>query len=590
MTWYRKACRLALRGILILAAAGGTLLFIVPGAVANPSGLTQGAWRAVQPGETPAQALQAASLGEFHRFDPSHLTRIPRDGLGTWVVLQPPVSEAPGQRILSIPSPPFGTVALYDADGLLNRNAITETDPALPAHGRIAFMLPQDMSVHAPILLKFEPSTALNAPVNFHLQSPQAFRQVDTKWLVMASASLAVMLAMGLMALCFAAMLRDATFAWYALYVWSYAGLQSVQTGFLFQPLHLTSLAPVALPVGVTLTAISVASAVLFMVRFCDLRRYAPWLRRLMLAMALMVALVAGLDLTPYPAVRDLVHVLFNPLLALSAGLMVVTSSIALLRGSRAAMFFLFGWLPLLVLTALTSAQVGGALPDVDWLNQASLAAGAIEALVLAVGLADRTLNLRRDHNLARELADKDPLTGIFNRRGWIDAAEKSLADGRTHTLLFMDLDHFKTLNDQLGHVAGDYALASVAQNLKTELRPQDLIGRFGGEEFVALLHATDRDKARLVAERLCRRLHRMEIPLDREDHFLTISIGMATRRPHDSLSSLVERADTAMYMAKSQGRNRVVDDSRVEHPRQTLLRPAGPAGSSDATEPVEPV
>ena len=560
--------------LLAVAAVGLSCAAVTAHAQAkHASALAHGAWRAVQPGDTPADVLAEAARGDLHPFDTSRLTIIPSKALGSWVVLQPASPGIEGTRVLSLPSPPFAPVTLYDATGPVSRDSLTTLRPELPAHGRLAFVLPGHASATEPILLKFGPSIHLDAPVKFELQTYAGFRRTDTLWLVMASASFAVMLAMGLMALCFALMLRDATFAWYAAYVGSYAGLQAVQTGFVLHPLGLVAMAPLMLKAGAALVAVAVISAVLFMAAFCNLKRHAPWLRTLLLSMAIVIAMLAVLNIADVAWLRHIVHVLLNPLLALCSGLMVLAGSVALFRGSRPALFFLFGWLPLLVLTALTSAQAGGALPDVDWLNQASLAAGAVESLVLAVGLADRTLNLRRDHLRARELADKDPLTGIFNRRGWIDAAQRCMADGRTHSLLFMDLDHFKTLNDELGHTAGDRALVAVAQNVATELRPQDLLGRFGGEEFVALLRGTESAPALLVAQRLCRRLHRMEIPCNLDGAFLTLSIGLATRRPDDTLSSLLERADAAMYAAKSRGRNRVVDEHAVGQQRRPQMR-----------------
>jgi diguanylate cyclase (GGDEF)-like protein len=553
----------------------------------DPPALLHGAWLAAQPGDTPAGVMREAESGRFHVFDTQRLETIPRGALGTWVLLQPRAPGLQGARVLSIPSPPFGSVTLYDRDGPLSTTSPTTLDPDLKAHGRIAFALPQAWSSTAPILLKFEHTDNLNTPVRFVLATRAEFRRVDTLWIVMASASLAVMLAMGLVALCFSSMLGDTTFAWYAAYVCSYAGLQAVQTGFVFQPLHLAFIQPIALSIGSALTAIAMISAVLFMVRFCDLRQHAPWLRRLLLALAGMMTMLATLQVFDLPITREIMHALFNPLLALCSGLMVLAGSVALLRGSRPALFFLFGWLPLLVLTALTSIQVSGGLAHVEWLNEASLAAGAIEALVLAIGLADRSLTMRRDHHIARELADKDPLTGVLNRRGWIDAAQKHMQDTQqTHAILFMDLDHFKTLNDELGHGAGDQALIAMAGNLATELRPQDLLGRFGGEEFVALLSGTDSNNALLVAQRLCRRLHRLEIPLDHRGNLLIVSIGLATRRPNDTLSSLVERADAAMYTAKSRGRNRVVDERQVETARRPVLRPSRAAPDMTDTDP----
>ena len=202
---------------------------------------------------------------------------------------------------------------------------------------------------------------------------------------------------------------------------------------------------------------------------------------------------------------------------------------------------------------------MNGALPSLGWINQAALGVGAFEAIVLSLGLADRALVLRRDRDTVRVLAERDMLTNAFNRRAWIERAEKALASDPPQSLaaLFLDLDHFKQLNDHHGHSAGDHALTSVAAALETELRPADLFGRYGGEEFVVLLTGATVAQAMQVATRLCRRVHRLEIPVDEGEQRLTISIGIAMRIEGDTVASLVDRADQAMYKAKLGGRNR---------------------------------
>lgn len=555
------------RGCLVLV-----LLLFAGSSISAGSGNLKGMWRPVRPGDTPAAVLADAGGNGWTRFDTGRLQTFPRTGLGTWVVLHAPPGP-PVARVLSMPSPPFGRVTLFAADGSSRSTALDDLQTQTHGHGRLAFSLPASRASSEPILLRLEPSTALAGPMLFRLQSPEAFRHADDLWTVMASASFGVMLAMAFMALCFAAMLRDGTFGWYAGYVASYALVQGVQTGFVFHPLHLAALVPLAIPLGVLATTASVVCAVLFMIRFCDLQRHAPWLRALLISMTVamvVLALVRSVGLAP---LRQVAQTLLNPLLTLTAMLVVIAGLVALLRGSRAAVFFLTGWMPLLVLTALSSAQVDGALADVHWLNQASLAAGAIESLVLSLGLADRALTMRHDRDLARTLADTDALTGVRNRRAWIEAAQEKLRqhDERARTLLFMDLDHFKTLNDELGHAAGDRALKAVAEAIAAELRPEDLFGRFGGEEFVALLDQDDHGNGLIVAQRLCRRVHRLEIPIDVAGHLLTLSIGLAWQRPGDSITSLVERADAAMYAAKAAGRNRVCDERHALATRPVL-------------------
>ncbi|HXD38520.1 MAG TPA: GGDEF domain-containing protein, partial [Rhodanobacter sp.] len=116
-------------------------------------------------------------------------------------------------------------------------------------------------------------------------------------------------------------------------------------------------------------------------------------------------------------------------------------------------------------------------------------------------------------------------------------------------------------------HNTGDRALVAVAATLSAELRPGDLFGRHGGEEFVALLDGIDAQEAMQVATRLCRRVHRLEIPVRDEEQLLSVSIGVATRQHGDSLESLIERADQAMYRAKLHGRNRVCMDELALRP-----------------------
>jgi diguanylate cyclase (GGDEF)-like protein len=272
--------------------------------------------------------------------------------------------------------------------------------------------------------------------------------------------------------------------------------------------------------------------------------------------------LIVLLRCTGVDTLVAMAQTLVNPVLILGAVLLLATALATGLRGSRPAWFFLAGWTPLLVLTAMTSAQDTGALPSLDWLNDASIGMGAFEAVVLSLGLADRALTMRHDRDSVRVLADRDALTDILNRRAWTEAANRMLGEaagaGRPVALLFMDLDHFKMLNDLQGHAAGDRALVAVAAVLRDELRPTDLLGRYGGEEFVAMLHDVNQEQALQVATRLCRRVHRLEVPVDRHDLRLSVSVGVAMCSQGDTLESMIERADQAMYYVKLHGRNQV--------------------------------
>lgn len=161
------------------------------------------------------------------------------------------------------------------------------------------------------------------------------------------------------------------------------------------------------------------------------------------------------------------------------------------------------------------------------------------------------------------QLASFDSLTRIYNRRVFEDLAGDALARARTKrepvSMLMIDVDHFKQVNDRFGHVAGDVALRRIAEIMADCLRRMDLFCRYGGEEFCVLLPATPQDEAVAIAERV--RVATMEASLRYGDSEipLTVSIGIAcVDRPPFDLTSIKQHADRALYIAKHTGRNRV--------------------------------
>lgn len=536
-----------------------------------------GAMRDVHAGDTPQLVLEAFRRGDLASFDPHVLRRFPTQGQGTWVVLQPQPPFVSEERVLTVYPLPLSSVTLFDAHGHATSQAVDDFTPATQGNGRLAFRLGPDIAASAPILLRFEPSAARTMPVSFQLKPWGDYQRDDARWLAFASGCFAVMLAMSLMALCLAMMLRDATFAWYAGYVLCYALIQGIQTGYLFHPLEFTWLAGTAALVSASAMALSLAFAAMFMARFCELPRYAPLLHMPTIALAIGMPLVVLLRSCQVPLLQQTAQVLVNPLLTIGTLMLLLAAIASAMRGSRPAWFFLVGWTPLLILTALASSQSTGLLAEVIGLGDASLAAGAFEAIVLSLGLADRALIMRRDHHLVQELADIDALTNVLNRRAWSEQVAKVLGSGTTQpiALLFLDLDHFKVLNDRQGHAAGDRALVAVSDALRNELRPHDLLGRYGGEEFVAMLYGVEQALAMQVATRLCRRVHRLDIPVNDKGLVLSVSIGIAMRVREDSVETLVERADHAMYRAKLAGRNRARLDEKLETPtRRSWPRP----------------
>ena len=169
-----------------------------------------------------------------------------------------------------------------------------------------------------------------------------------------------------------------------------------------------------------------------------------------------------------------------------------------------------------------------------------------------------------------RDLASKDPLTGLLNPRAYYEMGDRMLRLARRResslSVLFIDLDHFKRINDQYGHEVGDAVLMAVAGCLAAQLRQSDVLGRIGGEEFVVCLPDTEVEGAVRLAETLRAAIERLDFShIPGQPVQVTASIGVATSRPSDQgLGDIQMRADGAMYKAKSAGRNRVMRLSDV--------------------------
>ena len=189
--------------------------------------------------------------------------------------------------------------------------------------------------------------------------------------------------------------------------------------------------------------------------------------------------------------------------------------------------------------------------------SYATIALANVDAMAALRG-AERVL-ARQNAELER-LADTDRLTGLYNRRFLDRALQAEFATARRYgtpfSIIIIDLDHFKQVNDTWGHLAGDEVLAVTAGMIRKRARETDVVGRWGGEEFVVICPRTDRDGARAVAEAMRERVQSHEFA---QAGRRTASIGTATWRAGDDAASLTHRADEALYAAKEGGRNRVV-------------------------------
>ena len=162
-------------------------------------------------------------------------------------------------------------------------------------------------------------------------------------------------------------------------------------------------------------------------------------------------------------------------------------------------------------------------------------------------------------------LTRQDGLTGLFNRNTFVELSRSELKraqrQGSATTILLLDLDHFKRVNDTWGHPAGDAVLRHVATLASTTVRSTDLVGRLGGEEFIVLLPNTSAEAGRKLAEKLRLRLESAPVPWEKATIAVTASFGLASTTSEEKrdFETLYTEADKALYLAKQRGRNRVV-------------------------------
>lgn len=216
----------------------------------------------------------------------------------------------------------------------------------------------------------------------------------------------------------------------------------------------------------------------------------------------------------------------------------------------------------------------------ITWLSvnaQPLLRAGTDQPHAVVTSFADITEQKLLERELQQQ-ARIDALTGAANRRQFINEAEQAIALSRRYrhalSLLMLDIDRFKSVNDTYGHHAGDLVLQTLTRVCKTELRDVDLLGRIGGEEFAVLLPETGAERALHVAERLRQAVANTAAKVeDNLSVHITVSIGVATLNDEDSsVDMLLQRADQALYDAKESGRNAV----RVAAAQDTVVAPTG--------------
>ena len=346
-------------------------------------------------------------------------------------------------------------------------------------------------------------------------------------------------------------------------------GLQAIYLGYFSGEAFRWPLFDLARPLGNYTwnvpSALVAAASSLFIREFANLRLFSERVYRAFGWLAVAFLLLAASNVLRLVGLAELVAAIGNLMFLGGIVFTLLVSFLAWRHGNRAAGWFLIAWsLMYAALIAATVWLLYGRADNADTLFCYGLAPSLVAGAVLvALGVADRMRAQNVALTDAERRAQTDALTGVLNRSTLIErfdsACLRMQRRGLPISVLFIDLDHFKQINDTHGHAAGDACLAAVIAPIEAELRQSDIIGRYGGEEFVVVLTGADSAEARPVAQRICQRVSEARIEGFGTSIRLTCSIGVASS---DTLGvwgqHLVAQADAAHYAAKRSGRNQV--------------------------------
>lgn len=314
------------------------------------------------------------------------------------------------------------------------------------------------------------------------------------------------------------------------------AGYILTITGELHQLIDDRALLTWSLPLQRSFATLAVAFSHLFIISYLELGRRRPRARLLLLVLAGLQAAIAAIGWIEGPVPHASGSLISNLLILASIPLVLFEAWRAHRDRLQAGRYVLLAWGPALALLGLWIFALQGWLPAA-WLDIGGLVFYGLAALVavLLLGLADDTMRLRTERDTATAEAGRDPLTGVLNRRALQQRLERlvpdSQAPGRPLSVVFLDIDHFKRINDQFGHAAGDECLRELVERCHAVMGADELLARYGGEEFVLVLPGRDAGEATAIAERLRALIAARAFLVDGRAIDITASLGVGEWR-----------------------------------------------------------
>ncbi|HRQ65648.1 MAG TPA: diguanylate cyclase [Xanthomonadaceae bacterium] len=471
-----------------------------------------------------------------------------------WVLA---LKEAYDADLIAYAAPDYRAqrLATFDSDArqLGSKHRLTVTLPA--AH------------LQEPLYLELRRARA--QPIRLSAAPLSRYLVADAARIRTTSALLSAQLLLGLVAAIYAFALRRHVLLLFSVWVLSSALYLLVMSGDIAGLLPGSALLPHAMRLNSIAINVGLVCAYGFLMWFLDIASHYPRVAtvfRVLLAGCVVVLTVLMVD----PA--NIVFLHANNIITMLLALLALGVGVArAAAGSPQGWFYLFGWGSVSLVGMYRAGLFLAEMGTPDWLETGHPAINTFGALVLVLATARAARYAEREMHAARVVARTDPLTGLANR-SQLDASlalmiETGAATGQSLSLMFLDLDRFKAINDRHGHAFGDDCLAAFADILRGHVRASDLLARYGGEEVVLVLPGAAQAPAAEIAETLRAAVEREGREVQGRPVALTVSIGLATWQPGETDSELLARADAALYRAKREGRNRVaVADDHADH------------------------
>ena len=536
----------------------------------------------------PAQSIAAVAVIKLRALPPSDSHPAPEQvASGAFDEQFQPFSKAPGHTYwqeywlrVSPQDPPAVDgipVVIMNATRGLHADLIAYREGkvvALPLVAKLAgflggrdfvFMLPEGVPAAQPLYAHVTSGSSRPQFVHFSTAALEDTLTKGTERARMIALSFGALMAVSIAALLIWFVLKDPLFILYATMFSLQALYVAYLTGQGFDWPMLSYAVPIDSFAWNVPVALSGAVACLFTREIADLKHFSSRIYRAFGWFAVAFVVITAANVAKFVGFESVVNDIGDVMFVIAAVFTVVVCFLAWRRGNRAAGWFLIAWCLLEGFTIAAALRfLTTTTADDDALYFYGLPLSMVAAAILvALGVADRLRAQRAALTDAERRAQTDPLTGVLNRRSLIERLEAACARAKARglpiALLFIDLDHFKQINDTFGHQAGDACLRAIIDPIHTELRQSDVIGRYGGEEFVVILSSADAAAATPIAQRILERVADVRVTGFGNPISVTCSIGVAAS---DTLGiwgePLLAQADAAVYVAKRSGRNQV--------------------------------